>query len=237
MLTLSQHLDMMRHALGKTPNSRHNLADTFNRAGRALVTSHPWAWRMRPPVTLIIPANTDRVALPADFDQVIKVTSDETLVYSVKMVDVEDIMRRRSSLIFEPLTLYIAFHVGRGQQTSTSPADDPRYAEIWPQQSTERSDIQLHYVAGWIDMDEKADADAVPNVPANFEQALILWARKYALDLENQEQSHEAKALEEELVRLRMFDAGVQTQFSSPYHSVGGHNTIGYRPFTRINHD
>lgn len=216
MMNLTQHLDSMRHALGKTPNSKHRLIDSFNQAGRALFMHHNWSWKSRGPELLPIPAGVERVELPDDFGQLIHVDVANSTVFAVKPVSLSTIMRMRSSAGYEAQVLYMAFLTGRGQATTTSEGNSPKVAELWPTPGEARSNVYITYRAEWIDLEETPNANDVPNIPAEWERALMLWARKNAVEIENQEQPAEGGALQDELERLIRYDAGIQPDMGRP---------------------
>lgn len=234
MLTLESHLNLMKHALGKTPDSRHLLIDTFNRAGNALYTYHRWSWRSKGPSTLAIPASSEQVTLPKDFGELVGISSTNTNVFQVRPTTVEDIMLMRGSQTYDSLALYIAFRVAGAPGTSTSPINEYPVAEIYPTQSTARTDVKLHYLSRWVEMDETADPKAIPPIPAEWEQALVLMARKYAVELENQEQAFEERPLQMELDRLINYDGTRQINLGRPMHSVRGNYQGTAYPHSRV---
>src|SRR5207244_5786497 len=67
MLTLRNHLDLARHKVGGNPDSRIDLVQLFNRAGRSLTTAHDWNWRSRGPVVLTGNTGDDFLVLPEDY--------------------------------------------------------------------------------------------------------------------------------------------------------------------------
>lgn len=230
MMTLTQHLDSMRHALGKRPNSRHRLIDSFNQAGQALYAHHEWSWKNRGPEQLVIPAGASQIPLPEAFGQIIDVAVNNSTVFDVVMVAVPTIMRMRSNLGYESQRMYLAFRTGSEQATLSSPANQPKLAEVWPVQDSERTDVSIFYRAEWFDMDETTHAKAVPPIPAMWERALMLWARKNAIEIENQEQAPESGPLEQELSRLVGYDAGIQPNMGRPLNRVRRNHDLVRRP-------
>ena len=237
MLTVKKHLDLMKHALGKTPDSRHLLLDTFNRAGGALYVEHPWSWRHASPVVLDVPASSQQALLPMDFGQMVNVQSTNTNVFRVYPTTMSQIMLLRSDQVYDANSLWIAFRVNGGQPTTTSYGNQQPVAEIFPTQATARTDIKLHYLTRWVDFDDETlDANDVPPIPAEFEHALTLWARKFAAEVENREQgvAVETQMLREELDRLKNYDGSLQVNMGQPRHSVGSYAVGAGRPFSRI---
>lgn len=230
MMTLTQHLDSMRHALGKTPNSKHRLIDSFNQAGRALFAHHEWTWKNRGPETLVIPAGASQIPLPEDFGQVVDVSVNNSTVFDVQLVSVPAIMQFRANLGYESQRMYLAFRTGSPQATLTTPANLPKVAEVYPVQDSERTDVSIFYTAEWFDMDETTHDQAVPPIPAMWERALMLWARKNAVEIENQEQAPESGPLARELEMLIGYDAGTQPNMGRPLNRVRRNHDIARRP-------
>lgn len=219
--TVKAYLDLMRHALGKSPAAGHVLIDTFNDAGRALVNAHTWRWRNSPPVLLPIEANLDYVLLPADFGQIKALHTENSQVFQVIQTTMEDIQRRRNWQEYDPGALFISFDAS-DRQLYDDNHQPHRRAEIYPRQSAARSDVSMTYLRTWIDMSEH-DENRVPEIPASWERSLVLFARAFAVDIENQVQPYENQALfgpSGEIARLIAEDAGRQTNFGRPKHSV-----------------
>lgn len=219
--TTTQYLDLMKHALGKIPDSRHRLIDTLNDAGRALVNAHPWSWRVSPPVMLPIVANQTWVELPEDFGQMRDIYTTASQVFSVRETTLRDINNRRNWDDYDAGIMYITFEGSDRQQTNDA-GQPHRRAEIYPAQPTARTDIMLVYHRNWVDLDED-DGDRVPEIPANFERSLVLFARAFAVDIENQVSPYESEALfgpTGEIARLVFEDGGRQVDRGRPVHSV-----------------
>lgn len=234
--TTQDYLDIMAHALGKTPDSRHKLIHDLNDAGRALVLAHEWAWRTRAGVTLDIVAGQDYVELPDDFGSVVDVSVLNSTVYTIHLTTVEDINNKRAWEQFDAINLFMAFDVGADGETDQDGVEENR-ALIWPTPQTARSDIKLTYRKKWSDL-EAEDPDRVPSIPRDFERSLVLFARSFAVDIENQVDPYENQALfgaTGEIQRLILNDAGRQTNMGPPKHNV---ITRSYgrpsRPFNRI---
>ncbi len=238
MRNVQSYLDLMRHALGKVPNSLHVQIDTFNDAGRALVNAHAWTWRSRPPIAVLIKADETTFQLPEDFGEMISMEIADSVEFRVIPTSVADIEMRRAVAIFDSLTLYVAFDVG-GSQTTRDQSSNSRVAEIYPVQASDRTDIRLHYRATWLDCTAD-DTKRVPNIPRDWERSLVLFSRAFVQDIENQQDPYENKVLfgpEGEIARLKRADASKQVDMGQPLHSVmRGRGGIG-RPFSTITRD
>lgn len=234
--TTQDYLDLMRHALGKTPQARHKLIDTLNDAGRALVTAHTWTWRTSRPTMLPIPAGQEYVVLPADFGQVVSIYTKNSQLFRVMQTSLDDIGNRRNWDDFDPGVLYISFD-GSDTQITDDQSQPHRRAEIYPAQDTARNDVEMIYLRTWVDLTE-ANNSAVPNIPPEFERSLVLFARAFAVDIENQVEPYERQALfgpSGEIGRLMMEDANRQRTQGRPQHSVTASSRSGYRyPHRRI---
>lgn len=234
--TVEKYLDLMKHALGKVPDARHSLIDTFNDAGRALVNAHPWRWRVSPPVTLPILAGESWVRLPADFGQVQEVYVPGNQVVRVVQTTLGELARLRGWQDFEPGLIWISFE-GSDRQHYDSQNQPHRRAEIHPVQSADRDDVKIVYLRTWVDMTE-LDLNKVPEIPAGWERALSLFARAFAVSTENQTDPYEMQELfgpTGEIARLIAEDAGRQTNMGRPAHSVARNARGGvFRPHRKI---
>ena len=238
MRNVQSYLDLMRHALGKVPNSRHVIIDTFNDAGRAMVNAHGWSWRNRPPANLLIRAGDTTVLLPADFGELISMEISDSVEFRVIPTSVADIEHRRAVAIFDSLTIWMAFDVGASQVTRDQPANS-KVAEIYPAQESDRTDVRLHYRATWIDC-TAADTKRVPNIPRDWERSLVLFSRAFVQDIENQQDPYENQALfgpNGEIARLKRADASTQVDLGQPLHSVMRGRSGQGRPFSTIERD
>ena len=232
--TTGDYIDLIEHALGKTPDSRHLLIDDFNDAGRALVNDHAWSWRTRNNVTIEIPADSTFAILPEDFGEIVDIRISGSLT-TVTQTSVSEINRMRAFGQFDAYSLFIAFDDGF-DSTNGSDGTQQTHAIIYPSQSTARSDLTISYRAKWVDM-ESNDLERVPFIPRDWERALLLFARSFAISLENQNDPYENQALfgpMGEIERLKTLDATRQTNYGQPTHNVLSRGRGVYRPFRSI---
>lgn len=211
MLTVQGHLDLMRHALGKIPSSRHVLLDTYNRAGRALFTAHPWSWREVGPVELPAVANQDYIDLPLDFGGVRTCTLPGPSTLGVVMTTVSEIMNLRASLDTVGgfgARIWVAFPQWKRPANHTSQVT-PR-ALIYPTPLTDGSPtLSVIYDCRWPEF-TSTQLDQQPPLPDDFEQALIYIARGYACQIEDGRPTSDLDAYAAELNRLIAEDGGRQ---------------------------
>lgn len=236
--TTEDYLNMMRHALGKTPtatgNKAHKLIHDLNDAGRALVNQHPWSWRTRTrfPVELI--ADQPFVVLPEDFGEVIDVSTEGGTSITVVQTSAADINRMRGWNQYDAYSLHIAFE--DAFEDPTGDGVSQLRAQIFPTPAADRNDVFLTYRASWVDLDED-DLKRVPVIPRDWERSLVLFARSFAIDIENQTDPYENQALfgpAGEIARLKMHDAGRQNDYGLPRHDVLARGKGVVRPHRSI---
>jgi len=211
MLAQSDYIGLMQHCLGKTPDSRHNLYETFNRAARALVTAHSWSWRMAGPIALETVANQAFIDLPADFMRVLSVyTPSAGAVQRVNLASLETIanIRSLSSSYVGTGEIYAYFPSWSTLEQGVTPR-----AELAPIPTTNAaSAFQMFYLRGWHNIDA-SEVDALPKIPPEFEHALVLMCRAFANNIENQDVALEDTAVGNEIARLKAEDSQKQVNF------------------------
>lgn len=209
----------MKHALGKTPDSRHDLVLTLNRAGRALTTRFSWSWRMHASATITGTASQNYIGLPAAFAQLVSVTAALTSGYTVGITTIDDIERMRAEgssvaggiwwLAFGDWAAPVSSSVNRVQRVAIYPT---------PATGSEPS-FTLKYKAKWVDFAGSASAltsgatgtTLVPNIPDEFESALIHKCRALAMQTENRDGAQLEETLyEAEVQRLILEEANQQ---------------------------
>jgi len=223
-LTHGQIVDLMRHALGKTPDARHDLWATYNRAGREVFSLpqqpphyHRWSWSVRYNQRLNIQPNSDVVFLPDDFDALISIETDDTTADGVHLTEVGDLHRLRASNVSSGLGLYVAIDAGYRRPDPSAPPR--RVAALWPVPTEARTDVSATYYAAWEDVRSDQSAN-YPPVPPECESLLVAVARMHALAIENQSIDVEGALVQSELLRLVTADAGRQVDYGRPNHSV-----------------
>ncbi len=223
--TAQRYLDMMRHRLGKTPASRHQLIDTFNEAGRALFIAaaggpyyHQWTWTSAESVTLNVEPDLDYVVLPADFGTLVGVQEETSVTSTLQLTDPETILRLRADSTISSFTIWMAFDVGDKILTEGEP---PRkVAAIFPVQTTRRP-LRLSYTRTWIDFTtDAAQLARVPNIPAEYDRILRLLAQAFATEIEDGTPPFDNGPYAAELDRLVNYDAARQVTKGQARHSV-----------------
>lgn len=234
MRTHQQIVDLMAHALGRTPDARNDLWACYNEAGRALYTAgevapwfHRWNWRRRENVTVVVPANSESVTLPADFGQLEAAIATGQNPGRVQIVPAAAIQLYRTTNLAAGGMTYLATDLG-SDQSSGAVAMRKRVL-IYPLSSAERTDIRLTYLADWRELTQESDGGNRPNIPPDWERLLVLLARKLALDLEDQTPSLEASLIPDETEGLVLQDCGTDIDIGKPTYSVGAaaRGTIG----------
>jgi len=231
----TDYISLMSHALGKTPDSRHKLIQTFNDAGRALVNAHPWSWRTRAAVTVLVEPGIPYANLPEDFGEVVSITVGTAQSYAVVQTSLADLARRRSGGQYDALCLFVAFEGGYDGPTDEDGVETNRM-QLHPTQTTARDDITIDYRVKWVDMDESR-GERVPLIPRDWERALVMFARSFAVDTENQISPYENEALfgpSGEIQRLLILDAGRQTNYGRPLANVLSTGRGSYYPHRRV---
>lgn len=207
MLTLANYISLMSHALGKTPDSRHNLYETFNRAGRALVTLHKWNWRLTGPVAIDAIADQPWLDLPANFALPEQIWIDNSAGGTnpfnlVRVTTIADIARLRSD--YGVGIQAGTFHIAQGLHAPQA-GGDTQPTQRWLCYPTPTSDavpsIQCIYWRKWREMNS-GDTEKVPDIPLEFEHALTLACRAYAQHIEDQMDPLEDPLLKAEVSRL-----------------------------------
>lgn len=274
MNTHAQNIALMTHALGKTPDPRHNLYTTYNQAGRALFTRYPWSWRTSQPTYFTFTGGVDELALPSDCDVVKTVTPVDGVQTRIRVVTSSDLVTYKSQLrVITPDYIVSTSEY----QTGTPPT---RRARIYPTPSANNLtnvtytsatktftypsgvggafpktfyvgatiavvsgtgltpgsyvitavtattvviadvigagtptnvvinigglDTTLIYTRTWIDASDPGAG--TPNIPPDWERALILMARAFSMHIENQTTSVEDATCTAEINRLIALD-------------------------------
>lgn len=229
MLSAATIVGYMTHGIGRTPDSRHSLYASLNRAGRALMTEHAWSWRTVENV--LIPAVADQawIDLPSDFGDLLEVTQSG-IGGNVCLTTLADLQRMREistgSGVLGGTVWYVAF--GGSYGSADGLPNGRERVGIYPTPTTDAEPtICLTYRKRWRDISEN-DTTAKPNVPDDFEGVLILRARAEAKALENDEVvPPELARYADEIERLKRHDAGKQTYLGV---AVGGSERFEHFP-------
>ena len=211
MLNVGQHIDLMSHGLGKTPDSRHSLYATFNRAGRALFTRHSWTWRQQGPISLPAVADQDYIELPLNFGGELESWIPNTSGHLfLEKCSLGYLARLRATQTTNVVTgRFCIYYPGWAGQGGAE--DEPtRRALLYPTPTTNADPtIQLIYRRRWVEVSTD-DTKRVPDIPSEFEHALILLARSFAVCVENQRAPYEDGPYQAEIARLIAEDATAQ---------------------------
>lgn len=222
---LNSYIQLMGHGLGKVPDSRHLLIDTFNDAGRALFTIaenppwyHSWSWTVRDNVEFSIPGGqVQECELPSDFSSLVDLGFQNTFVGQIVTCTAQELNMARRSVQVDPLRVWICFDVGSRQKNKTSA---PRnVAAFWPPQTDAITGLSLSYRRDWVDMTEN-DLKAIPDIPTSYERLLVLLSRAYAVNTEDQAAAFEDSIIAQEIMGLVTSDAGKQPSKGKATHSV-----------------
>lgn len=226
--TLARYIDLIRHGLGGTPDSRVNLYEIFNDAGRALFYIaegppyyHSWSWIVRDNVPFTIPGDAtntvQEVELPADFDSIVSLEFEDSFVGRVVQVPPETLNRIRRNTPTDPLAVYICFEVGSKQ--ASKDAEPKNVAAFWPPRSSPLTGMRISYRRSWVDM-ESTDVNAIPDIPAKYERLLEMLSRGYAIHVQDQTDAFEDRAVTAEVQNLVNNDTGRQIYNGQASHSV-----------------
>lgn len=228
MLTVRQAIDLMEHGAGAAPDSRHNLYQTLNRAGRFLCAYSGWSWTVAGPVYLATAADSRFVRLPDDFRQLIAITAPGS-AFGIAQIDQVRMMRLHSASAGGHGRWYIT--VPPHFTPSPSAPLPVKEAMVFP--TPETSDaraFELLYTREWANIaDDGSDDDRQLPLPDQFENAIIMLARAYTLDLQDQAESHEMARAMSELALLKSQDAANQPMHG-PITGGAASRRARYRP-------
>ena len=119
-LTAQKYVDLMSHAIGATPDSRHDLWETLNRSGRAMTDKHPWTWRRRGPDALTLTAGGE-FTLPSDFGKLESITpATGNFFKRIRPATVEEIMSARSQNVIYANDILICTDAWTTQASGTT---------------------------------------------------------------------------------------------------------------------
>lgn len=222
MLNAGEIIGLMQHALGKVPDSRHNLWATLNRAGRALYLESDWGFRTQA-FSLPAVANQAYIELPDDWGGILDVSIPAVGTFTyIQQTSLRDILALRANATLGSITgvVRVFFPMWSGQ---ASIEDQPTSrAELYPTPSVAaQPTLTGYYTRVWKNIAydpvlNTGDNEAIPNLPDEFEQALVSKARGLAWSTENQQPSIDDTLYAAELQRLKLDDEGAQKDFGRP---------------------
>lgn len=208
MLTATQIVDLMSHAIRATADTRHDLWATLNRAGRALVSSREWSWRRVGPTQVSGLIGVSSLALPANFSRLLTIHRDDQ-DGGFALVGLEELVRARA-IGTGDATVLLHFPTWTQQAAATDVL--VMKAEMWPASGANGSpSFTMVYLKDWTELSSAAPT-ALPAIPAAFENALVLLARAYAVQIELGQVSSDLSAYAAEIARLQFEDEGRQRQ-------------------------
>jgi len=203
-VTLGRVRDLVLHGLGFTPDPRHNVIDTINRAGRSLVAEHSWWWRSMRPVRVTL--QNGEILLPDDFLELVSLTNTVGSMYTPQPATIQEVMRLRQSrtVVSDPTFLYALSVSGSG------PGGAPRPMLLAAPVNAAPAELDLMYVAAWADIPPTADNGYLLAIVPEAESALVYGARVEAGLIENQTVTPELEKYRAEVSRLKAQDASRQ---------------------------
>ncbi len=209
-LTADAYLDLMKHAIGKTPDDRHKLINSLNWAGRQLWTEWDWSFKKRGPFRLGAAADQEWFDLPDDYDHILTAVIDRTdtasYSYSIlRSATLNEIQNLRTQAVQWSDGFYVNWPHYSSQPSRL--VEPKRRAMCYPTPLTDNDPIiTINYMGRWAEISDQ-DTGVVPNIPIEYEQALALLCRAIAIHLEDQQLAAEDPLYQAEIKRLRTNDA------------------------------
>lgn len=209
MKTIGDYILLMKHALGKTPATGHDLYSTLNEAGRHLFSMHEWGWCHQGPYTLATISGQEYIDLPDDFGTVVQLYQPTTTVNSLQTVTLQELaLLRQASVGTGAFAYSIAF-------TSSAPAANAglaptKRALIYPAPSADGTpSISMIYRRAWVDVTE-ANANDYPSIDRECEGLLSMLAQDRAYLMENKRTLFDPGVVDAEFMRVRANDGSKQ---------------------------
>lgn len=212
MRTIAQHIDLMEHAVGATPDSRHNLYHSLNRAGRILTRLRCWWWRLVPAYSLAAVSGSADITLPSDFETLDTITVSSGLAPVVTLTPAQFTHLKSQQAI--GMTEYGTQVLLPVMTYSSSGAETKVLRMLSAASANGSPTFLLTYYRGWVDVSSSDDSDTA-SIPADFDDALMLLARACALDLQDQTESHEMSRFNAEIATLIAADQRKVPEFSA----------------------
>ena len=183
MLNTKALIDLMAHAIGQTPDARHRLIDTLNRAGNDLTSRAQWSWLVTT-ATLTVTQGIDKLELPDDWDQMISVSDKSNTFLSVQPVSVTQMNRLRAG--YERPT-YNVLYINAQSYSDQEGGDQIVRPQLmlWPAPATGTTySLEAMYLKRWKQLDDTRDPTGYPNIPESMTDALVKLSRAMALGIE-----------------------------------------------------
>lgn len=202
----------MRHALGKNPSTNHDLWQTFNDAGHAMMNcaevapwNHQWTWAREVTADIDIPADVETWELPEEFGQLVRVGYETVLAKSIVVVPVARLEELRQQTVTPSGVIYVAYPIYGGRLSRV--AAPQNRAAVYPTQDDDVTDLRWTFQRQWIDLHDD-DNDGIPNIPRQWERLLELMAQQFAKVAEDQEDDWLSPSIGQEIERMVAFDTG-----------------------------
>jgi hypothetical protein len=212
---VSSYITAMKHAMGQTPKSSHNLYATFNDAGRWLMMAaslppyaHRWNWMTATNAPLTITANLEYVQLPWNFSRLITIVLANSLSYHLVPCTAAQLAQLKSLRAIPTSIVYYSAEAGRIRPSIQGPPI--KVLSIYPAQSADRTDISITYERAWEPVPEgdpkTADIMEV-DIPDEYMHLLELKCRCLAVKKETDMDSPQLGELGETLAQMVAFDS------------------------------
>lgn len=225
--TAQQYVDLMRHVLGKRPDSRHDLWATLNDAGRRLHICaqqkpwhHSWTWAARTAKPLTIKAGQAEIPMMTvggvEFSALKDLSFSTPNIGRVVFTVPEELADLRQRNLNSPGTWWVSWKTAGDQGPRTKSIRN--VIAIWPIPSADLNMLAT-IQQDWRELEEARPND-VPAIPLLWERLLYLICRDMAWSLQNSTQSIEAAQIPDEINVLVNHDTGNQPKVGQARHSV-----------------
>lgn len=207
MRTVADHIGMMRHAIGKSPASGHDLYQTFQDAGNQLLQLG-WAWSKRTVTALAFVAGQDQFELPDDFGRVVTLTPDGTMGVEQMTRQQMAALRVSGQVGFANLSIALCFDSARRQRTPAEPSR--MVGEIWPTPTATGSPVvAMEYLRTFPRYTEDR-GNEYPDIDEQADFLLSLMAQDAAYLVENKRRLFDPAVIAEETARVKGLDGSRQ---------------------------
>lgn len=201
MLTVGDYIAQMRHGLGKSPSTGHNLYHSLTFAGQQLYTAHDWRWRRRGPVAIPAVANQQFIDLPPDFGRMVSASGSSSSGTRFIPVTEQEIDKLREK--GDIGGAIISYALSSRQESATSA---PRKVLlVWPTPSNNAQwTMNLRFMGDFPAYTTNADDNKRPPIGPEYENALRLMSRAVAWETENEGVAPDRQLADAEITRLRI---------------------------------